>query len=82
MLIEKVKKFKFIIIFLIFYKLYLSDILVEKRIKEDIKFWVDDNINYRLDIITKALQKNKSHLNKFYNDYNEEFLPETQNNSD
>ena len=53
---------------------------MEKRIKEDIKFWVDDNINYRLDIITKALQKNKSHLNKFYNDYNEEFLPETQNN--
>ena len=82
MIIEKVKKFKFIIIFFtIFYVSYFSfDILVEKRIKEDIKFWVDDNINYRLDIITKALQKNKSHLNKFYNDYNEEFLPETQNN--
>ena len=56
MLIEKVKKFKFIIIFfLIFYVSYTAfDILVEKRIKEDIKFCVDDNINYRLDIITKA----------------------------
>ena len=61
MLIEKLKKFKFIIIFFsISYISYLSfDILVEKRIKEDIKFWVDDNINYRLDIITKALQKKK-----------------------
>ena len=82
MIIEKLKKIKFIIIFFtIFFISYLSfDLLVEKRIKEDIKFWVDDNINYKLDIITKALQENKNYLNRFYNDYNEEFLPETQNN--
>ena len=82
MLKEKLKKFKFIIIFFsIFYIIYISiDILLEKRIKEDLKFWVDDNINYRLDIITKALQKNRNYLGRFYNDYNEEFLPETQNN--
>ena len=62
MIIEKMKKIKFIIIFFtIFCISYLSfDLLVEKRIKEDIKFWVDDNINYKLDIITKALQKNKN----------------------
>ena len=50
------------------------------KVKEDIKFWVDDNINYRLDIITNALKKSKSHNNRYYNDYNEEFLPKTQNN--
>ena len=65
-------------VFLITYISY--DIFVSKRIKEDVKFWIDDNINYRLDVITKALQKNRNYLNRFYNDYNEEFLPETQNN--
>ena len=33
-----------------------------------------------MDVITKALQKNRNYLNRFYNDYNKEFLPETQNN--
>ena len=82
MIIEKIKKNKFLftslLVFLITYISY--DIFVSKRIKEDVKFWIDDNINYRLDVITKALQKNRNYLNRFYNDYNEEFLPETQNN--
>ena len=62
MLIEKVKKFKFIIIFFynILRKLYRVRYSSGKRIKEDIKFWVDDNINYRLDIITKAFKKTKA----------------------
>ena len=53
---------------------------MSKRTREDIKFWIDDNVNYRLDVIAKALQKNRNYLNRFYNDYNKEFLPETQNN--
>ena len=52
----------------------------DKKIKEDIKFWIDDNINYRVDIAQKALTNHKSDLSRYYNDYNEEFLPETQLN--
>ena len=82
MIVDKLKKHKlFIILLILFYISYLSyDLVVDKRTREDIKFWIDDNINYRVDIITKALQKSKNYLNRYYNDYNEEFLPETQNN--
>jgi len=82
MIADKLKKNKYlIIIFALFYISYLSyDLVIDKRIREDIKFWVNDNINYKVDIITNALQKNKNYLNRYYNDYNEEFLPETQNN--
>ena len=82
MLANKLKKYKFlIIIFGLLYILYfLYDIVIDKRTREDIKFWIDDNINYRVDIITDAFQKSKSYLTRYYNDYNEEFLPETQNN--
>ena len=82
MIVDKLKKNKFLIItFILFYISYLSyDLLVDKRTREDIKFWIDDNINYRIDVITNALQKSKNYLNRYYNDYNDEFLPETQNN--
>ncbi len=82
MIVDKLKKNKFLIItFVLFCISYFSyDLVVDKRTREDIKFWIDDNINYRVDIITNALQKNKNFLNRYYNDYNEEFLPETQNN--
>ena len=82
MIVDKLKKNKFLIItFILFYISYLSyDLVVDKRTREDIKFWIDDNINYRIDVITNALQKSKNYLNRYYNDYNEEFLPETQNN--
>ena len=59
MIVDKLKKHKlFIILLILFYISYLSyDLVVDKRTREDIKFWIDDNINYRVDIITKALQK-------------------------
>ena len=81
MIIRIIKKNSFlVIIFLIlFLASFLYDILLSKRVREDIKFWIDD-INYRVDIITDAFQKSKSYLTRYYNDYNEEFLPETQNN--
>ena len=69
-----------IIFLILFLASFLYDILLSKRVREDIKFWIDDNINYRVDIITDAFQKSKSYLTRYYNDYNEEFLPETQNN--
>ena len=82
MIVDKLKKNKFLIIaFVLFCISYFSyDLVVDKKTREDIKFWIDDNIYYRVDIITNALQKSKEYLNRYYNDYNEEFLPETQNN--
>jgi hypothetical protein len=82
MIVYKLKKNKFLIlIFVLFCISYFSyDSVVDKRTREDIKFWIDDNINYKVDIITNVFQKNKNFLNRYYNDYNDEFLPETQNN--
>lgn len=81
MIFDKLKKKILIVIFAFFCILYLSyDLVVDKRTREDIKFWIDDNINYKVDIITNVLQKDKKYLSRYYNDYNEEFLPETQNN--
>ena len=64
MIVDKLKKNKFLIItFVLFCISYFSyDLVVDKRTREDIKFWIDDNINYRVDIITNALQKNKNFL--------------------
>ena len=77
------KKKKILLIFSIFGILVYAIInsSLEKVVKENIKFWVDDNINYRLDIITGALKKSKSYNSRYYNDYNEEFLPKTQFNN-
>lgn len=82
MIVYKLKKNKFLIlIFVLFCISYFSyDSVVDQRTREDIKFWIDDNINYKVDIITNVFQKNKNFLNRYYNDYNDEFLPETQNN--
>jgi hypothetical protein len=82
MIVYKLKKNKFFILILVLFCIsYFSyDSVVDKRTREDIKFWIDDNINYKVDIITNVFQKNKNYLNRYYNDYNDEFLPETQNN--
>lgn len=53
---------------------------IDKKLKEDIEFWIDDNINYRLDIVQKSFTSQRHELSRYYNDYNEEFLPETQLN--
>lgn len=73
------KRFLIFSLILVFTQLTYNHFLNEKN-KEDINFWVDDNINYRVDIAQKALTTHKSDLSRYYNDYNEEFLPDTQLN--
>ena len=81
--IKRKKKLILIISLIFFIPLIINltfNVFAEKKLKEDIKFWIDDNINYKFDIITNILTKEKNYLHRYYNDYNEEFLPETQTN--
>ena len=77
---KKIAKRFLIFSFILFSIQLIFNFSFEKKIKEDIKFWIDDNINYRVDVAQKALTTHKSDLSRYYNDYNEEFLPETQLN--
>ena len=80
MIIEKIKKNKFNYFLSVFLITYISyDILLVNELKKTLNFGLMI-ILIMIDVITKALQKNRNYLNRFYNDYNEEFLPETQNN--
>ena len=81
--IKRKKKLILIVSLIFFIPLIINltfNVFAEKKLKEDIKFWIDDNINYKFDIITNILTKEKNYLHRYYNDYNEEFLPETQTN--
>ena len=82
-MLTKLKKNSKILLILIsvFIIVFFSyDFLIDKKTREDIKFWIDDNINYKVDVITNVIQRSKNYSNRYYNDYNEEFLPETQSN--
>ena len=77
---KKIAKWFLIFSFILVFTQFIFKYFFDEKIKENIKFWIDDNINYRVDIAQKALTTDKTDLSRYYNDYNEEFLPETQVN--
>ena len=79
--IYPIKK-KYIIVTLLIFALFFSYQYIDKKKQSKmdgpIEHWLDDNIFYRFNAAKRIILYKKSFADKFYNSYNEHYLPETQ----
>ena len=72
---KNLKKYFFLLVFVLIVLLGFS--ILTNNQKKFLGYWMDDNIWYRLDAIKRILIYDKKFADKFYNSYNQKYLPET-----
>ena len=72
---NKVKKY--LLFFVAIFIFFLAYNFLDNKYKIKLGHWLDDNIWYKFDAAKRIIIYNKSFADRFYNSYNQKYLPQT-----